>query len=430
MRKRLFSPVIFLLLSVVSLNVRGQMVQDTLRITLPQAENIFLKNNIALIVQRYSIDSARAAVITAKLYDNPEFGVSTAFYNPATRKFFDLSKENREIAMQYSQLIRTAGKRNKAIALANTGAQLTEYQLYDLLRTLKFTLRNSFYNIYYLQQTQRVYDVEINSLKQIAAAYDAQVQKGNIAEKDFLRIQSQLYTLQAELVNLQNSIDDAQSEFKLLLRAAATVYVVPQVSTDVGRDRQLLVSNVPYATLLDSAYANRYDLKAAQTAITYNRQNLSLQKALAKPDVTVQAAYDRLGSFVRDYNNIGLGFAIPIFNRNQGFIKQAELGVRSSEAVAQSAADVVQSQVANVYLGAVRAEKLLASFDARFEPTQDRLLQAVTENFQKHNISLLEFTDFYDAYKQNVVQLNNLRFGRVSQLEQLNYTIGTILFNQ
>lgn len=405
------------------------MTQDTLRLTLPQAEGLFLKNNIALVVQRNSVDSARAAVISARLYDNPEFGVSTDFYNAATNKFFDLSKENREIAFQYSQLIRTAGKRNKAIALAATGVQLTEYQLYDLLRTLKYTLRNSFYNIYYLQQTQRVYDVEINSLKQIAAAYDQQVQKGNVAERDFLRIQTQLYTLQSELVNLQNSIDDAQSQFKLLLRANATVYVVPQTTTGPGRDRQLLVSNTPFASLLDSAYANRYDLKAAQTAVTYNRQNLSLQRAIAKPDLTVQAAYDRLGSFVHDYNNVGVGFVVPLFNRNQGYIRQAEIGVRSSELIAQGASDAVQSQVANVYLGAVRAEKLLASFDSRFEESQGRLLQAVTENFQRHNISLLEFTDFYDAYKQAVVQLNNLRFGRVSQLEQLNYTIGTTLFN-
>ena len=46
--------------------------QDTLKITLQQAETDFLQNNLDLIAQKYSIDSAKATVITAKLYDNPE----------------------------------------------------------------------------------------------------------------------------------------------------------------------------------------------------------------------------------------------------------------------------------------------------------------------------------------------------------------------
>ena len=58
------------------------------------------------------------------------------------------------------------------------------------------------------------------------------------------------------------------------------------------------------------------------------------------------------------------------------------------------------------------------------------MVEEVTKNFEKHNISLLEFTDFYDSYKQNVVQLNNLRYNRISQLEQLNFTTGTRIFNK
>ena len=96
----------------------------------------------------------------------------------------------------------------------------------------------------------------------------------------------------------------------------------------------------------------------------------------------------------------------------------------------EGAQDVVESQVANSYAGALRAEKLLRSFDPKFEGNINHLISEVTKNFHAHNISLLEFTDFYDSYKQNVVQLNNLRFSRLSQLEQLNYTTGTRIFNK
>ena len=401
---------------------------DTLRVDLRQTEKMFLENNLQLLAQKFSIDSARAAIITAKLFDNPQFGVSSGLYNPTTSKFFDYSNGNGEVAMQLSQLIKTAGKRNKNIQLAKTGVALTEYQFSDLLRTLEYTLRNDFFNIYYLRETQKVYDVEISSLETTNRAYAEQLQKGNVSELDLIRIQSQQYTLQAELATLQNNIDDVESELKLLLRAKATIYIVPQY--EGAGDNQQVVTEVPLQSLVDSAYQNRADLKIAKTAVTFNQQNLALQKALAIPDINIDLGYDRLGSYVNNYNSIGIDFPLPFFNRNQGNIKQAKIGVQSSQVQLESTQDALESQIANSYLGAVRAERLLNSFDPRFAGNISHLIGEVTKNFQSHNISLLEFTDFYDSYKQNVVQLNNLRYNRVSQLEQLNFTTGTRIFNK
>ena len=73
---------------------------DTLRVDLRQTEKMFLENNLQLLAQKYSIDSARAAIITARLFDNPQFGVSSGLYNPSTSKFFDYSNGNGEVAMQ------------------------------------------------------------------------------------------------------------------------------------------------------------------------------------------------------------------------------------------------------------------------------------------------------------------------------------------
>jgi len=407
---------------------QNQPGQDTLKVSIHQAEELFIKNNIQLLAQKYSIDSAKANIITAKLFDNPEFDYSSGLYDQATKKFFDYSYNNGEVALQLSQLIKTAGKRNKNIQLAKTGVALTEYQFSDLLRTLQYTLRNDYYNIYYLQETQKVYDIEISALQKTSAAYAEQLPKGNVSQIDLLRIQSQLYTLQAELATLQNNIDDVQSEFKLLMRAKATTYVVPQPDVKEGQDVSIL--NIPYQALVDSAYKNRYDLKIASTNVTLNQQNLALQKALAVPDLTFNVNYDRLGSYVMNYNSIGVGIPLPLFNRNQGNIKQAKIGIQSSQLQLEGTQDAVESQVANAYLAAVRAEKLLSSFDPKFQGNINHLIGEVTRNFELRNINLLEFTDFYDAYKQNVVQLNNLRFNRVSQLEQLNFTTGTRIFNK
>src|SRR6185437_7492197 len=229
--------------------------QDTLQLTLEQAETAFLNKNLDLIAQKYSVDSAKATVITAKLYDNPDFSYSNAFYNSETHHFFDP-----EMSVQISQLIRLAGKRNKAITVAKSGIKIAEFQFYDLLRTLRFVLRNDFYNIYFLEQSSKLYQVEINALQKIVPAYEEQVKKGFMAPVDALRIKSQLYTLQAEYDNLQTNIENLQAEFKVLIRVNPSSFVVAEnVVTDVNTN---MVKQSSYEALVDSAIVNRPDLKA------------------------------------------------------------------------------------------------------------------------------------------------------------------------
>ena len=180
---------------------------------------------------------------------------------------------------------------------------------------------------------------------------------------------------------------------------------------------------------MDSAYKNRYDLKIAETNIEFNRLNIQLQKSLAVPDITLGLSYDRLGSYIKNFNSIGFSIPLPVFNRNQGSIKQAGAMLESAKLQLAGKKDQLESEVANRYQGAIRAEKLLDSFDPKFESDFDFLIGEVLKNYERRNLTLIEFIDFYEAYKQNVLQLNNLKYNWKSQLEQLNCTTGTHLFN-
>ena len=401
--------------------------QDTIRLDIKQAEQIFLSKNLSLLAQQYSIDSARAAVITARLYDNPQFSFASGFYQPETKKFFDYGAKNREIALQVSQLIKTAGKRNKAITLATSAIDVQQFQFYDLLRTLRYVLRNDFYNIYFLERSEKLYEQEINSLKSIVPAFEQEEKKGFIALKDVLRIKSQLYTLQAEYNDLQTNIDNIQSEFRLLIRAAPNSYIVASADTNIVNTG--IVSQIPYQLLMDTALVNRPDIRALNSGILYSQNNLILQKAIAKPDLTFNINYDRQGSYVKYFNSIGVGFPIPLFNRNQGNISNAEIQINVSKLNYDIGLDKLKNDVTTSYITALRAEKLLLSFDPNFDNDLKHLNEEVFKNFKKRNLTILEFLDFYESYKQNVLQLNKLRFNKMSALEQLNFSVGKIIFN-
>ena len=168
--------------------------QDTLRLTLNDAERTFLDSNFQLLAQRYNIDAQQALVIQARLYPNPNFGITHGLYSAQLHEFFPTGN-NDETTLQLDQEIIIAGKRNKAVKLAQANVELSQYQFFDLLRTLKYTLRTDFFQIYYQRQSARVYDAEIRALSQIVNAFAQEEGKGYISEKEVIRIRAQLYSL-------------------------------------------------------------------------------------------------------------------------------------------------------------------------------------------------------------------------------------------
>ena len=401
----------------------AQKAPDTLKVSIAQAEDLFLKNNLKIIIQRYNIDNAGAQVITARLFPNPDFSFNNGIHTSDVTQ----GPAFKDQSFSVSQLFTAAGKRNKNIQLAKIGVDQAKYQFFDLLRTLKFTLRNDFYNIYFQEQSAKVYNDEISSLAKTLTVFKEQYNKGNVAEKEVLRIQSQLYTLQAEYNNLLVGIDTVQSEFKMLVKASPDTYIRPVYNYDL--DGKSIVEMVPYQAMLDSAYSNRYDLKLAKINVDYNNMNLQLQKAAAVPDFSLSLNYDKYGSYGTNFIGAGVEFNLPFFNRNQGNIKQARIAIDQSKVQLQSQQDQLQSDLATKYRGALRLEKLYNSFDPRFKQNFNHLIQEVFKNYEKRNIGLLEFLDFYDSYKTNTLQLNALELNRIVTLEQLNYVTGTPFFN-
>lgn len=428
--------ILFLFVYIITLNrIQAQQVKsDTLKLTLKEAEDKFLKNNLALLIQHYNIDNARAQVITAKLFQNPQFNFSSVLYNPVTKKFFDLSQgdsivsRNGEYTFGISQLFLTAGKRNKNIQLAKVGVEQATYQFFDLLRTLRYTLRNDFYSIYFQQQSEKVYQQEITALQKILTAFNEQYKKGYIAEKEVLRIQSLMYSLQAEYSSLQQSIEGTNAEFKMLIQVSPLLEVVPIYDYDLYG--QQLLTATPYQKLLDSANMNRTDLKIAKANMAYNNVNLKVQQAQAIPDITLSGDFDKLGSYIPNYSSLGISFSLPFFNRNQGGIRQAKIAIDQGKMQYQQQLNQVESDVAANFKIAVKFEQFGNSLDPKFKRNYTHLIQEVLRNYTERNIGLLDFLSYYDDFKNNTLLLNNALLNRVTSLEKLNYVTGTTFFNK
>ena len=425
-RRLALFPVLLTVLSFCGFSTSAQPHQDTLRLQLPEAEKMFLDSNLQLLAQRYNIDANQALVIQARLWPNPNFSIGHTLYSAQLRQFFPTGN-NDETTIGLDQEILLAGKRNKQIKLAQANVELSQNQFFDLLRTLKYTLRTDFYQIYFLRQSAKVYDAEIQALSHVADAYSEAQAKGYISEKDVVRLKAQLYSFQAEYSALINQINDTESELRLVLQTKPNFFIDPMV--DSIALTKLDPSQYALATLIDSAYRNRTDLQIARTNTRINQLNYNYQKALAVPDLTLSLGYDEAGSFLYGYYGIGASIDLPVFNRNQGNIKSAKAQILNTETTQRFTQATVEENVTNSLQKAFAQQRMFGTIDPKFAADFQRLNDEVLNQYMKRNISILDFLDFYDSFKQNIVQMNTIQFNRISAFEDINYYTGTNFFN-
>lgn len=395
---------------------------DSLSITLPQAEEQFIRNNLVLLAQKFNIDASKAAILQAKLLPNPSINIeqtlhtSEAIANDATIGPFG------QRAFQIQQLIQLAGKRNKLVQIQQINSEITEYQFSELIRELSFQLKSNFYQIYFLQKSLSMYAEEIVTIQGLVDAYQEQYKKGNLPYKEVVRLESFLFTLETEQNNYRKQIIDNQTAIKILLGDSSKRFFNPKVD-EVSLEK-VSVKDLNLEKLSSLSADNRFDQKIQEASVRLEKANLALQKAMATPDITVGYSYDRAGSYINNYHALTLAMDLPVFNKNQGNIKIAENRIRANQAYFNQSQLVVENELLNAFAKAQETERLYRTFDKNFVGNYEKLIDGVIENYQKRNISLIEFTDFIESYKNTVTQVNALQNDRMQAYELLNFVVG------
>ncbi|MDO7744508.1 MAG: TolC family protein, partial [Pedobacter sp.] len=146
------------------------------------------------------------------------------------------------------------------------------------------------------------------------------------------------------------------------------------------------------------------------------------------PDVQFSLLYDLQGSYPNNYVGLGMHIPIPLFNRNQGEIKKAKVAIDAGRNMLNQQESTLENEVFNSYKSALRTESLYDGFDKNFNSDFDKLIGEVVKNFKNRNMSLIEFMDFYDSYKQNTLQMNDLKYQRMNAKEEINYVTGSTIF--
>ena len=414
---------LFLLFLLLAGKMCAQQVAGTL--TLKEAEQRFLERNLSLIAERYNIDMAQAQVLQAKLFENPVISLEQNVYNRLNGKYFDFGKEG-EAVVEIEQVIHLAGQRNKQVRLEKINKEIAEYQFEEVMRTLRQELNEKFVEVYFLSKSIAIYEKEVNSLQVLLGGMKIQQEKGNISLMEISRLESMLFSLRKEKNERESDLLTTRGELNLLLNLPEDTQV--QLSLDEEVLQQLDLSQLSFADL-KAIINERPDQKIARSTVNASRANLKLQKSMAFPEFSVKGNYDRVGNFINDYFAIGVSLSVPIFNRNQGNIKAARFSIQQAGVQQEYAANRADMELFTAYTSLEKATQLYQSTNTDLERNIEKLITGVNENFTRKNISLLEFIDYYDSYKETCIQLYEIKKNVFLAMENLNTVVGQNVLN-
>ncbi len=397
---------------------------DTLTLSMQQAEKQFIDSNFSVLAAHYNVDAQKALIVQAKLWQNPVLNTDQVI--AANGDFFPYRKNpdgsySGQYYIQLQQLILTAGKRGKQIDLATTNARSSELQLQDLIRNLRYQLHQGYYNLQQQLSLYNIYKGQAAQLDKLTTAMQSQLSAGNISQKDLIRIQALVIALQQDMTDLSKGISDTQSALKTLLQIKNLRVFVKPVE-DAGA--QNISSPGTLEELIIAALQTNPAYLLQQTQVVYQQQNLSYQKALRSPDITVGPNFDRNSNFAPNYVGLGISLPLPLFNKNQGNIKAAELNISQQQATLQSLETSLRNSVAGAYNKLLLTTKQNSNTQNDFYNRYRTMYNNVLQSYQQRQISLLEFIDFFNEYTASQQRLLQQQLNLQLAREELLYQVG------
>ncbi len=413
---------IILLIFILLTRSFSTQAQDTLRVNLRQADSIFQSNSYYLLAAQMNIEAQKAQVLQSKLYPNPVFTGEIDLYDHDNKKYFNIGTDG-EKSFQIDQLILLGGKRKSEIDMAKTNVTIAELEFTQLIRQLKYTMHTELFSVAQYQHSINAYRTQLQLLDSIINAYDAQAAKGNLPLKDVVRLKGTYMTLNNALSEMLHDYHESMTKLQTLLQTNKSIVFVFS-----PEDINKYIKVISMEDVKNSAYQNNPELLILQQNKILATQYLSYQKRLTIPDVNLFGGYDQRGAAFYHQFSSGVNIPLPLWNRNQGNIKTAQFQLKSTDYSLKAFETEINNKISNQYQlynqGVSQYLKANSMYNADFEIT----MKGMSDNFQKRNVTLIEFVDFFEAYSSVLSELARINIQLVSTAEELSNLAGKDLY--
>lgn len=396
--------------------------QDTLHLSLRKVDSIFLAKNYYLLAASMNIEAERAQILQAKVYPNPIFTADLNAYDPDNNKAFHVGNTGQK-SFQLEQLIILGGKRRAEIEIAKTNSGIAELEFQQLVRELKFRLHSDLYTIGQQDFLLKKYAKQLNLLDTLLKSYQVQADKGNIALKEVVRLRGAYIQLNNDRAELFKEYIQTQTDLQILLQMSS--FILPD-STDANLNRYLTPSSV--SDLQNAAQQNLPELLLMKQNKVLAEQYLSYQKRVAVPDINLFASYDQRGGAFNNQVNAGIAIPLPLWDRNRGNIKTSQYRLQEAQYNLQAKENEIVSRINNSYAYYIQTVSEYNKSRQLYNDDFEKTVEGMSINFQKRNVSIIEFIDFFESYNDVLAELVRIKTQLVISAEQINLLTGKDIY--
>lgn len=313
---------------VVPNGIKGQaaelLVHETGDLTLRDAVNLALLRNPELAAFSKEIRALEGLTLQAGLLKNPELNLNVENAGNVQKLTGDVNSAHavaQEVVQQLStiriyQLIELGGKRAARVNAALLSEELAVKD-YEIKRIdIIFRVANVFTEVLAAQERLRLAEETKQVARNVVSTVSGRVQGGKVAPIEETRVKVGLSTARIELEQAQRDLTGARKRLALLWNSAS-----PQFGKALG-NLEIQTPPPDFQMLEEHVLNNPMALRAMKN-IEQRKALLEVEQTRRIPNLTVNAGAVHHAQLGGTTIVAGLQIPLPIFDRNQGNLKDA-----------------------------------------------------------------------------------------------------------
>jgi outer membrane protein, heavy metal efflux system len=312
--------------------------------------------NPALDSVRARIGGTEAALITAGARPNPTLSIAPGIPSPYL------------LTLDFAIPIETAGKREHRMQAARSLDQASRFDLADSAWTVRSAVRTALLNYIIASQNLELFRSEENVRRDQVNILERIFSAGEIPRQSVDLSQIELSKAHLAISTFEGQIGEAKAALAAAVGIPVAGFRGAQFSWP-GLDSPPSAESLSTEEIQREAVVNRLDIRRALAQYAAAEAGLQLEIAKQYPDINIGPGYTY--EETHSFFTVGASSTIPLFNRNQGPIAEAEARRR------EAAAAFVERQAQVI----ARSERALAVYTAALkELSEAESLRKLQEN--------------------------------------------------
>jgi cobalt-zinc-cadmium efflux system outer membrane protein len=372
-------------------------------LTIDQAVRAALDANLNLLAERFNVQVADAAIVTAALRPNPVVTVSAARPDQA---IVDAGISPYEQVFRTDYVFERGEKRARRVDQATLSRSIAELQLLNTTRGLILDVQSAFIDVQLAKLNLALARDNLQAFDNVVQINAERVRTGDLSQVELSRSRLAALQFQNDVRQQEVKLRVARNRLSSLIGRGADGDTL-DVAGELRKDPQA----IEYETVRRQAIDVRPDLRAVRADQARTAADLRLQLANGKIDYTVSGEYHRQeGSDVRG-NSYALFFSapLPIFNRNQGEIARARVQSQQLDAKARALENDISSEVANAYAQYATTHQVVETIEQQMLAQAQDVRTATDYSYRRGEASFIELLDAVRAYNDTIQSYNGAR---------------------